>query len=434
MTSDNSTAREPLDERLAQARDTAIAAQGDKIIAQEMGDQGQAIVLTDSRVLILKAGLTATGNLNGEKTCAFPLSEITDINMRKGPMGAVIQIVGPKVEPPAQGGPPDNVIVFTGTQRVKKCEFIAACIEEALGKPAEKVEFTPAEPESKAAPARVEEAHGTPKGGRAPVSLAEEMFAEMNAARTAPAPAPAPAVEAIPTPEPQAVVESPVEPQAAVVEDVEEEPEEQIESLPDFRPNPKLPKPVTKTKVGMGRIATAFGVLALLMLVGLAITSPLRNQSKGREVGSVGAVKQSPIEIKLQYRSVFEYHANVLKVLQEGRSSLSALTVALRSGNKQSIAAALQQDITDQVWRKVDSIEPPAGLVGAKEMIVSGLFSCRTVIANVSGNLQSSDSLDTRDALATLEKAQAQISGGLKTINNMEQDLEQRFKSADKKK
>lgn len=47
------------DERLAAARDSALL-EGENVVAQEEGDQGQALVLTDLRVIVVKGGITAT--------------------------------------------------------------------------------------------------------------------------------------------------------------------------------------------------------------------------------------------------------------------------------------------------------------------------------------------------------------------------------------
>ncbi len=199
MTSDKGRSSDPLDERLVEARDE-ILGDAENVLAQEMGDQGQAIVLTESRVTILKAGLAATGTLDGRKSASYDLDRITAVNVRKGPMGAVIQICAGEQEP-AHAGPPDNVIVFSGDKRVRKCDAIAANIEKALGTPAHNTESgandsrePTTEPQplveehASAEPQPVEEnAPEVPKGGREPTSLADEIYAELVEAQADPA-------------------------------------------------------------------------------------------------------------------------------------------------------------------------------------------------------------------------------------------------------
>lgn len=142
MTSDRGASRDALDERIAEARDSVLL-EGESTVAQTEGDQGQGIVLTNSRVLTIKVGITATGTANGRIIGSFPFADIAEVNVRKGPLGAVIQIRGAGELSPGQGGAPDNVIVFTGSQRMKKCDIIAAKIEEALGRSVGRTEPPP---------------------------------------------------------------------------------------------------------------------------------------------------------------------------------------------------------------------------------------------------------------------------------------------------
>ena len=205
MASEKSAQDEALDPRLAEARDSAII-KGEKILAQETGDQGQAIVLTDSRVLVIKAGMTATGTFNGQRVGAYSYDQISNVCVRKGPMGAVIQLRLVDSVLAGSDVPPDNVVIFSGEQRVKKCRAFATKLEAALGKPITKIGFDQeAQPQAKAqsetAKAEIETPKAEPetvkadvpsepstdpkpapaerRGGREARSLAEEMFAEL---------------------------------------------------------------------------------------------------------------------------------------------------------------------------------------------------------------------------------------------------------------
>lgn len=128
-----------LDEQIVQVRDS-ILTDGEEIVAQEMGDHGQVIVLTNSRILIIKAGLTATGTFNGQKSAIYPLDQVNSVSVRKGPVGAVIQVCSENEQPAEPGCTPMNIVVFSGAQKVKRCDAIAALIEIALGKPVDKFE------------------------------------------------------------------------------------------------------------------------------------------------------------------------------------------------------------------------------------------------------------------------------------------------------
>lgn len=221
MTSGRDVSRDNFDQRLAEARDS-ILFDGESILAQEMGDQGQAVVLTQSRILIIKAGLTATGEMNGQKTAAYVFGDIESVKLRKGPMGAVIQICTTAPQAPSPGNPPMNVVVFGDPQKVKRSEALAEQIEAAMGKPVDRIEpggkskpveatlepsgdgSAQAQPDSGLAAAQDESSNteappATPvvdldaeleqidepkaapkKGGREARSLADEMFSDMS--------------------------------------------------------------------------------------------------------------------------------------------------------------------------------------------------------------------------------------------------------------
>ena len=383
MTSDKGASGQPLDERLSEARD-GVLLDGENVVAQEMGDQGQAIVLTQSRIILLKAGLAATGTVNGQTNRAYPLQEITSVNVRKGPAGAVIQIATDRKARPAQGGPPDNVIVFSGARRVKKCDAIAAKIEQALDRPVERTGPTPEQ----------QQAVERPNGDGEPVLRDEEISTEVEQS--------------------QAAAEEPA------ADTAEEESEEQEKAPSEFRPNPNLPKPIRKKRARPGRALVLIAVAAAL-LVGLAVTGPLKQPEKPPPARfDVGELSRSPSDIRRRYETVSEYRARVVKALGASRSSIARMENALRSGSKEAIESALRRDPTDDVWREVESLDPPVGLAEAKEHLVSGLFAVRTAIASVAGK---HGSTDARNALRRLAEAQALVDKGVGTIDKMRSDL-----------
>ncbi|MHB9037884.1 MAG: hypothetical protein ACYC64_14595 [Armatimonadota bacterium] len=433
MASDKGAHKDGMDERLAQSRDAALL-DGEEIVAQEMGDQGQAIILTKSRILIIKAGLTATGTLNGQTVGAFALDEITAVNVRKGPMGAVIQVCVDGRQQIAQAGPPDNVIVFSGDQRVKKCDAIADKIESVLGKSVERIEpktdDTKPDKEREQVEAVEQSAVGTEeiveivedvskpmRGGRQAKSLAEEMFEEMTVSE--PDPPEPEAVEAVaitavfePVSEPENVTYEAVADDIPVAEESVEMPSE------NFRPNPFLPKPVRK-KGGPKRSFILVGGLMLLVLVGMAVTSPLRNPRELPAVEiNVDKLTRNAKAVRRQVADVGNYRAEVVKILASSNQEAVRLAESVRSGRK-AVAAAAGKNASDKACRELTNLKVPSGLAGAKESLVLGTFTRKNAVANA----LSVGPIDTQSILARLSEADSLIKRGMDAIDKMEADL-----------
>ncbi len=400
MTSDRGVSKDALDERLAEARDSVFLEE-EKVIAQEEGDTGQAIVLTDSRLLIVKVGITATGIANGRKVSEYSLTDISALNVRKGPLGAVIQVCTQD----KQTTPPDNVIVFTGVQRIKKCEAFAAGIESALGKrvsvtqptvektspPAPQVdtstpEAKPDNSEITAADDASTEPAGKPsRGGRQAVSLAEELFAELVG--------PQQSVEAVPEPESPDIADpitefiSPVEPEPDTLEESEEESEGG--QSPQLGPNPYLPKPAQAGKRGTNRVLALVGGLGALVLLGVGVTAPLRAPVKAPTVQiGVTALTRNVDDIRKQYIAVSAFGAKVNDLLTQCRPEIAAFQGALRTGNQGAIESSIRAGITDRTWRDASALDAPSGLAAAKESLVAGLFDYKNALADATSNSQ----------------------------------------------
>lgn len=568
MASDKGTFKEVLDDNLVQARDS-ILLENEEIIAQTMGDPGQAVVLTKGRVLTIKVGLTATGELGGQRTSAFLWDDITAVNVRKGPLGAVIQICTA-----SKNTTPDCVIVFSGDAKVKKCEAIAAKIASAIGKQVEKIgqglpkqkpmqpsdaepekivqqpknvvqetvaidEIQPTKPDDVAGSNEIQkpdDIHDTkrtsrkkqkkqedtvqkdktkpekkaddiktdekvtekaPKrrGGREARSLAEEMFANVISANTAPSHSKQPKQKKEPEIEPtpvyeknEEILEQPnieipakaaVEPLPAVEQKAEikaetaepiieennkteepqlqtpvlesciensempdydlaaepenAEPEQQENNVlkdaaenisDDFKPNPRLPKPMKKKSGGPNKVLVLLGGLAVLMVLGMAIMSPMKQQEEPQQMTvNVDKLIHSAKVIRRQYRSVSTYRANIEKILKSNDSSTSALKHALMSGNKSSAMYLANNDNTNQVWNNMNKLKAPIGLAGAKEYLTSGLFMRETAIANFAASVHSSSNINLHETLNRLSESDKTINKGLAAVDNMLSDL-----------
>lgn len=383
------------DERLAEARDKALT-EGEDIIAQEMGDQGQAVVLTGARVLLIKAGLAATGTLNCKKVTAYPISDITAVNVRKGPMGAVLQVCTAEAVEATQGRPPDNVAVFSGPARVKKCEALAAAIQEMLGDkvntigPGDETEKSADEPVAElACEENIQEKPKSSRGGRRPRSLAEEMYSEImpqaqsaieSSEQTTDAPVEEPvtetaAVEEIPG-VPVPPIDLPADPHpsephppveihnewAEILEEETEAEEEMAVEVTQTNPNPRLPMPV-KRKKGPNSVLVLLGVLAAVVILSVAITAPLK-QSTTVSLPEINMddLTRKPAAIRKEKETVTAYRARVKFIVQLAESG---------------VADKAQRENVDKAWRDMDKTKAPSGLAAAKADISSGLFNMK---------------------------------------------------------
>lgn len=437
MTSANN-APEAIDPRLAEARDSLLS-EGERVVAQTEGDQGQAIVLTDSRVLILKAGIAATGQMDGRIVGDFPLAGITAVNVRKGPLGAVIQVVSSDRQPPPAGSPPDNVIVFTGPVHSKNCESIATAIESAIGKSLGRVEAHQEQPAEASAAATseppvveetasevvdqekpaVEPVKKKPQGGREPRTLAEEMFADLIAAKK--------------TPEP--VVETPGIPQAdPVISQAEESADyhfvEDQEPV-DFGPNPNLPKPAKRGRGPLDRVLVLLGLLGLAVLVCIGVTRPLRSPAKPPSVEiNVNALTKNVDTIRHQQSAAAQYEAAISQILKPCNAEVAALTAAIRSGSVDAARSAKCEEVVVECWEKLRDLEAPPGLAGAKQSMVSGVFEVQAAVTDLAASKRSSSVINTAQVLKSLEEGRNSIDKALSLIQRIRADLKQQLLQA----
>lgn len=437
MASEKGASSKSMDERLTGMRDSVLL-EGEDIVVEEMGDQGQAIILTKSRVIIVKVGLTVTGELNGKKISTYPLDEIISVNVRKGPVGAVIQVCTGKEPPEIPSRPPDNVIIFTGPQKVKKCDAIAARISEAIGKPINKTEHIEKSEQPVVADNKVDEVASVsdeipaaaekpvtlaeaPKAGKERKSLAEEMFEELTQAQTRPQ-AKAPSAPVVETAAAEPPVAEPVSPTEVIHEPVEEEIEaEKPSPMPEFNPNPYLPKPIKRKSRTGKRVLALFGILASLVLAGIAVTSPMRMSVNAPSVDiDIAAITNNTSDLRKQCAVIDSYRAEIMKILQESNSAIASI----RSGSISAAAASTALGVTDKSWRKLNALKAPAGLAGAKDSILSGLFIRKTALGSITSE---SHPLNAATVQGKFAEADSSIKKGLYAIDKMRSDLEKQI-------
>jgi len=389
MVPDKGAHGEQLDERLAQARDEVLLA-GESVVAQECGDQGQAVVLTDLRLIILKAGITATGALNGRKTGAFPFQQIKTVSVRKGPMGAVIHVSGDATG--SDDERPENLVVFSGPDRVKRCDAIAAKIESALGRPVERIEPRPElAPEVSTAPQETKPPKG--RGGRVAKSLAEEMYGDTSAAQSM-----EPALD-----EPAATV---FEAAPGVIDLIEQTSDE-----PAFGPNPFIPKPRRKPGSQPDKVMVLVGVTLAVVLLGVAVIAPMRRQTYAPVAQlDIRQLTSNPSLQRHQYIEISSYRKRAAEILKASDTSAAAVRAAIGSGSR----GALERDVTGDVWNRMSELDAPLGLAGAKESIVSGLFIRKSAVEGAM-----TGSVSSADTIRKLDEANARIAKGLVAMDRM---------------
>lgn len=488
MVPEKGSRKEELDERLIEVRD-AILIKGEKVVAQEAGDQGQGIILTDSRIFMIKVGLTATGELNGRRTGIFHLSKIQNIVLRKGPMGGVIQVMGEASTLDDDGYPPVTLTVFSYPDRVKRCDAIAPAIEKALGRPLERIEpkiesdsepaipadtkteapVTEEAPEPKktrrapkkaAAKVQAEETvveavheepeqvtpveetpieetpvEQKPRGGRVAKSLAEEMYEETLVAEDKPALV---EQEVLPTQESPAAVESPVEePETAAINEpiassepapveIEQEDDDGPEPAPaidGLRPNPKLRQPVRSNSKSGSKVFVLFSGLLLILLLGVAVTAPLRQQSGDSKIElNVTELANNPSVLKRHYLSIQEYQKELMPIISLSDQAATALRAAIASRNSQTIAGLIKQYEFDKAYNKLAAIKSPLGLAKSHDLVESALFIRKTVAEG-----SATESLTPEDSLKKLSEADAKLAKGLEIMDDMLSNIRSRM-------
>lgn len=120
---------EALSGGLKKALDGAIPA-GEPIVVSLNGSAGEAVVATDRRVIILKAGMAA-GSLLGQKANSFEYSRITGVDVDAGLVYGRLQVRGPGTAETSEkdinaAKQADNAVTFLAAH---KARFEAAAEE-----------------------------------------------------------------------------------------------------------------------------------------------------------------------------------------------------------------------------------------------------------------------------------------------------------------
>ena len=500
MASERSASSNNLDERLEKTRDNSLV-QGEKVIIQAMGDLGQAIVLTDSRVFILKAGITATGSLNGEKATIFKYDEISCVRLRRGPMGAVIQVISTQISDDSQVIPPGNVLVFNGDVKVKKSEAVAAKMK-SMGLNVERIGFEneaiqPQTPKIKKvrttknkdievneavvkaeesaiqdndeiiASKEVTENIISPdeikpqRAKKVKMSLAEEMYAEITNTDSETENKTQPIYEEQKNeiltqsesienvPEVVSVNESisyaktdfdlePIEMQENVVSqaiieeisstEVEEPVDEKSElNLADFRPNPRLPKPVSRVKNNNNQMLVLFVLLAIIVIGGIAYMKPASKPAPKTEVTiNIDKLTLSPKSIRKQLEAIEEYKTEAIKIVKVSADASSGFVTAFRSNSK----TAQYDDALDNACRDIEALTAPSGLALVKQNLTKALFDRKTVVANAEAGFNENIS-ETINELAKIDQT---IKQNFEAIDEACTKLQERSKQTTQKK
>ncbi|MGI6296808.1 MAG: hypothetical protein ACOX3G_12100 [Armatimonadota bacterium] len=382
MASTNRTGPADFDERLAEAI-RSVLVEGERVIAHEAGDQGQGIALTDSRIILVKAGLAATGELNGQRIGVYDLQSISSVNLRKGTLGCVIQISADASQNSADGRRPDNVIVFTGPGRTKRAEAFVSAVEESA-----QIVVNRVEPSAAQKPKVVESVPG----------------------------------EAQAT---EAVAETAAIPEEVVAEEIiEQEPE--VDPRAAFNPNPLLPKSVRKHETGPNRMLVMLGVMAALVFVGMAVLAPLHEtQSAPPSLSMTGTSQVN--NAKLQAAAVANYLDLVNTQLNKADVNTATFKAALRSRDKSVIHSASRSLVLDQVCKAVADLKAPPGLAGAKEDLTGGLLMRKNAITAASTAAGSTGTIDVESILKRFDEADAQINRAKAAMQNARAAAEARM-------
>ncbi len=482
MASSKKDGREQLDELLAQLRDRTLT-EDETIVAQAQGDHGQGVVLTSKRVLVLKAGITATGKIDGVVVGEFPFESIASVKVRKGPLGAVIQICPSVQDLLAQGDVPNNVVVFTGPKRVKKCEWIAARIESALGKPlecteapedqeagkvildfgesgsspheedtssedltavqheqaAQTLDEVTSETKSASDTAQLQDetvpncesstAAEKPRSNRRTSrSLADEIYSEVLEARANPSPAERHQEYQYAEPEDRSHIPSADSSDgtpAETAKPISNRPGPQ-DAKPNVAANPRLPKPV-KRRVQRDKALTLLALLFVALIAGIAAIAPSRYGAVAPT--QAPAQESAAQDVQLLHKhlqKVSEYKQSVSVYVAKAVEYLQTVESAARSGDRSALAALAAQQRLDAVLQRVESIDAPVGLAAAKEHILAGLALAQTAIVKLSVGQQSSLGADIRDCLRELGEAKNKLTRGLAAIDNVRSEIEHR--------
>jgi len=277
----------------------------------------------------------------------------------------------------------------------------------------------------------VDEVVKTARGGRQPVTLAEQMFAELTGQESAPEESSTSALMEsnlknadTGTVDAETSAASSLS-SAEEVEAEEEPPADEKSASPGYRPNPNLPKPVKKRTAGLGKTAVVMAGLTAALLVGIAVTAPLRAPTPKQSVEiRPSDLSQNLVVLQKQQAEVAKYQAEVVSIIQTANRSLDELEAAIKSRNSAAIIKAASANPIEAGWQKLTDLPAPIGLAGAKESLTSGLFIGKTVVISAANDVRSANGVSADHALARIAEARRLLSKGLEAITRIQSELE----------
>jgi len=378
MSVEKAAAGGAIDQRLAAALSGALA-EGESVLAQEAGDQGQFIVLTNSRLIVVKIGLAATGEMDVVKTAAYDYASIASLRLRRGPLGAVIQIVSESAPPSAPGQPPMNLVIFSSEQRIRHAEKIAEHIGKALGIDVERIEpphdasahpalsqtpehVAPAEPSTEADAQQAQPTSGSyDLGDLQRVHAEAEDTAEVTDKSAS----------------------------AAEVEDSDEAPSE--EDL-EFHPNPRLPRPVRSGVMSKGKVIALIGVLASLVVAGIAVLGPMHSEGIRAPERPARAQATTAGSIRADLETAVRFQADIRGIIAASDASAAALSKALTTRNLAAISTVVRTDPSKTAIDYLKSLTVPEKMERTRDKYAMAIDGRREAIALAEEYVSSGDS------------------------------------------
>jgi hypothetical protein len=403
MSFEKAAAGGAIDSRVAALLSDALG-DGESVLVQETGDQGQSIILTNFRLIVIKIGLAATGQMDAERTAAYYYASISAVKLRRGPMGAVIQIVSEANPPSVPGQPPMNLVVFSGDKRIKHAEAIAEQIGKALHITIERIE-----------PQRDASAHPA-----APQTLEHAAPVESSAESDVQQPHPGSGsydlgdLEKLRGGTEAGVSETEKSVSAAEVEDSDDVlPEEDGE----FHANPRLPKPVKSGGMSKGMVVALIGALAALVVAGVAILGPMRSAQGTDRMSHVARMPVATADsLKTDLAAATAFQAETRTIIAASDASADALKNALAKRDLQAIATAARTDSSRAAIDKLKSLAVPKTMEPTREKLTLALDGRRAVMNTAEAYLTSGDS-------AQIPIMQAKLIVAARLFNEAQADL-----------
>lgn len=467
MASDKASAKNFMDERLVIVLNNVLET-GENVLIQIMADQGQALVITDKRVLVIRAGLKTTGTLNGQKVVSFNRSDIKSIKIRRGPLGAIAQIVSSSSESSSLGEPPpDNIIIFNGEIRAKKCESFgqemqklginveyigmnpkpvssekteiihvveSQAIEERVKKDAPEQKAIHVDQEANESIEALEETQppviDKPQRAKKEFkSLADEMFEDMASEKPfTPKEVIIPeAADNSKSEQSEYIIEKPKieEVSTSIIDEIEKivvtiAEENKVAAAEAYKPNPRLPKPASKTAKKFGKSMVVLIVLGLMAFAGMAIIKSAPTIKNVKQI-DVSKIAQNETQMQEQLDGILEYKKQIQLIL----SKTAQARASVNTNNESYMIKS--EDVLDDAVTQIQNMQTPLGLVDVREQLKSAFFEYKSLAVQLSNGDLDEDTLGKSTKIS-----QQKINHALSIIDKNILELQDKIKSVSK--